>query len=626
MKKFGFIVLFLLMAAVAYAQQFTWELPPIVWLPEPLTFNMILTGIIIFFGVFLFFKEYFTIDTTAIIIMALFIIAGILSPQEGFSGFNNSATITVGCMFVLSAAIFKTGALNGFTKLLARAGRKHYLIALMLILVFTGLLSAFINDTAVVAMLLPVVLKLSKDTNTPASKLLMPLSFGALLGGCCTLIGTSTNILVSSIAESYGYEPFTMFEFSGAALWLMGAGIIYLMVAGIFFLPERKASKAEVLRENIDEYITAIQFGPKSKAIGKALGDSELVKIHKADVLQLVRNGEILSANLNVIINSEDTYRIVISPDKLKNLIDADDIHLVSNDNLKKELENENEKLFEILIPQGSQLAGRRVKNLIYGLGFHFSVLAIRRRDGILKRRFVDAKLQVGDLLLVMSNQDSLEELQNEGKLIIVSDYKQSSKPKVSKIAIAILVAAGVVATAAMGLAPIVITAMVGCVLLIIFRIINPTEAYQSIDWKVIFMLAGVLSMGTALQKTGGAEVLGSSIESLIGTFDPRIALSFVFFVTFMLTNFISNNATAALMAPIAINLAMAMQLSERPFIVAVTLAASLSFMTPMSYQTNTMIYAPGNYRFSDYLKVGTPLNIIIWIIATIVIPLYFPF
>lgn len=234
--------------------------------------------------------------------------------------------------------------------------------------------------------------------------------------------------------------------------------------------------------------------------------------------------------------------------------------------------------------------------------------------------------LKEGDMMLLISKNDVLKRLHENGDLLIVNNYDPPQKINYKKAVPALLILTGVISAAVLNIAPIVISAMVGCLLLITTRIIKPEDAYNAIEWKVIFMLAGVLSMGTALQKTGGAEMIGAQISSVMDGSSPHALLAVVFLITFVATNIMSNNATAALMAPIAINIAQAMQYSERPFLVAVMFAASLSFMTPMSYQTNSMIYVPGNYRFSDYLKVGTPLNLIIWGIAVYVIPKFFPF
>lgn len=589
--------------------------------------EIIITLLIIALGVFFFVKEVFRIDTTSILIMTLFIVTGILAPEEGFRGFNHPATITIGCMFVLSAGIFKTGLLNGVSRLLIKVGKKSYVLALVAIVIISGGLSAFINDTAVVALLMPVVVEMAKRTGMAPSKLLMPLSFGALLGGVCTLIGTSTNILVSGIAQQHDIEPFGMFEFSGAAIWLMLAGIAYLILAGMLgLLPNRKGKVAEEFKESSGSYVTEVSLLADAPGLGKSISDSDLLKKYDFKILQVNRGERMFRAYPNTHLQEGDVLKILVSPEVLQQMREVEGIKIQSDREFDADaIESDLEQMYEVLVPTNSKLAGSTLDELSFQSRYDSTVLAIRSRKGVLVKFFNKLKLKEGDLLLLLGQKISLQRLQEEGDLIVISTLEEG-KFRYKKAIPALIIVIGVVLTASLNVAPIIITAMVGALLMVVLQVIKPQEAYQAIDWKVIFMLAGVLSMSTALEKTGGADLLSGGIFHLLKDFDPRFVLSAIFFITFVATNFMSNNASAALMAPIVISLAQSLEISERPFLVAVMFAASLSFMTPMSYQTNTMIMTPGNYKFSDYLKVGTPLNIIMWIIATFVIPLYFPF
>jgi di/tricarboxylate transporter len=591
-----------------------------------MTLDIALTLGIILLAVVLFVKEAFSIDTVSILIMVLFMVTGILTPSEGFAGFNNSATITVGAMFVLSASIYKTGALNGAALLLIKAGKINNTFALLAIMLVAGVLSAFINDTAVVALLMPITIEVARKTGISPSKLLMPLSFGALMGGVCTLVGTSTNILVSGIAEKHGLASIGMFEMSGAGIWFLGVGVVYMLVAGRYLMPDRKASESLSEDYEMNKYLADVQLLPTSKLVGKVVNNTELIKEVDLELLNIVRGGEVLEVYEYSLLKAHDILKVRCDVDKLKQLETREGIVIVKTGESTKKNPKKDSKLVEVMIRPNSVFESKVLTHIRFRMVLSGApVLAIRSRKGILHSRLTETPLRAGDIILVRANENQLRSIRQNKELLIISESEEK-KADFKRIIPTLIVAAGVITTAAMGWAPIVLSACVGVLVLIGLRFISPEEAYEAIEWKVIFMLAGVLSMGMALEKTGAAALLARFINDTAGSLGPHVVLSMFFFITFMATNVMSNNASAALLAPVAIVTAQAMEVSERPFLMAVTFAASLSFMTPMGYQTNTMIYGPGNYRFVDFLRVGTPLNIILWIVASLIIPLYFPF
>ena len=589
------------------------------WLPADLPFYLTLA--IIAIGIFLFVKEYFTIDVTAILIMTLFIVTGVLAPEEGFKGFTNSATITVACMFVLSFGLFRTGVLDPLIRVLIRLGRWHFLAALVALMLFAATLSAFINDTAVVALLMPAALRLAERTGVAPGKLLMPLSFAALLGGVCTLIGTSTNILVSGIAEEQGFEPLGMFEFAPAAIWLTLAGVAYMLTLGLWILPKRDTEK----KAKITTFVAMMRYDKGATDIGKPLATSQLRKEYDAEVRWL-RNGrttERIVPEDGHLIQEGDELLVVIERERLRELRRTKGIRLLTEEGSPAapgEL-----RLYEVVVPKGSRLAGKQIGSWQFLRDLHHGVIGIRRSHENHEEDPSDVPLAEGDILLLASRQQAIYNLMQEDAVTVIDEYEIKGID-LRKALTAALVLVGVIGAASAGLAPIVLSAIVGVLALLLTRVITPEEAYAAVEWKVIFLLAGVLSMGAALQKTGGDQMIANGLFHMLGDGSPLLALSIVFGITFLATNVMSNNATAALMTPIALQLSTAMGVSERPFLVGVMFAASLAFMTPMSYQTNSMIYVPGNYRFNDYLKVGTPLNLIIWAVAMVVIPMYFPF
>jgi len=589
----------------------------------PANLNFYLTLGIIAIAVVLFVKEYFTIDVTAILIMTLFIVAGVLAPEEGFAGFTNSATITVACMFVLSFGLFRSGVLDPLIRLLIRLGRWHFLAALIALMLFAATLSAFINDTAVVAMLMPAALRLAERTGVPPGRLLMPLSFAALLGGVCTLIGTSTNILVSGIAEQQGFAPFGMFEFAPAAIWLTLAGMVYLLTVGLVLLPGR--TNGESSTSPTTEFVALVRLDKGCADIGRTLSASRIMKEYQAELLDLRHydGREVMSVNEDLKLAEGDVLKLVVGRDRLREMRRMDGYTLLTEH--RGLVPAPDLRLFEVVIPRGSRLAGKHLGSWTVQRDLEYGIIGLRRNERTEEGDILDAPIEEGDILLVANTRRNMYSLIREGDLTIIDEFEIKGV-NVRKAITATLVLVGVIGGATMGLAPIVLTAIIGVLALLVLRVITPEEAYASVEWKVIFLLAGVLSMGAALQKTGGDQMIANGLNSVLGGGSPLLALAVIFGITFMSTNIMSNNATAALMTPIALQLSTAMGVSERPFIVGVMFAASLAFMTPMSYQTNSMIYVPGNYRFNDYLKVGTPLNILVWIVAMVVIPLYFPF
>lgn len=588
-----------------------------------MTTDIAIVLVIIGLAVFFFISEKLPVDIVSVMVMLLLVSTGVLTPEEGFSGFSNSATLTVGAMFVISASIFRTGVLNGAGSLLTQLGKRNYALCLLTIMLFSGIISAFINDTAVVALFMPIVLQVAKDSKISPTKLLMPLSFGALMGGVCTLIGTSTNILVSGIAERQGEAPFGMFEMTPAGLIFLGIGILYIVLVGGPLLPNRKP--VVDMTDNLGLYLTEIVLLHNSVSVGKTIAESHLIKVIDIDIVEVIRDGDLrIQVEPDLVLQPNDILRVRCDIEKLKTLNEQEGIRIKSDWKIKNG-RNSSLKFYEAIVTPNSDFKGKSLKELDFRAHYGASVLAIRHRQEILSDKLAEAILSSGDVLFISSNEVPIRALKESGNILVISEAA-TEKFYYRKTLPALMIIAGVIITAAADIAPIVLSAAIGCLLLILTKCIKIEEAYRAIEWKVIFMLAGVLSMGAALEKTGAAALLSHYMIDSIGQWGPHAMVSAFFFITFITTNFMSNNATAALLAPIAIVAANTLGVSVRPFLMAVTYAASFSFMTPIGYQTNTMIYGPGNYRFKDYLKVGTPLNILFWIIASIIIPWFFPF
>lgn len=576
----------------------------------------------------LFISEWQTIDTVAILVMVAFMATGILTPKEGFQGFTNPATLTVGAMFIISYAIFHSGALSQVGVLLKQASGAGYFLLLLTVMSTTSILSGMVNNTAVVALLIPVLLNLSREEGRYASRLLMPLSFAGIMGGVCTLIGTSTNILVSGIAEDRGLAPIGMFEMTGAGLVFLGTGFIYMLFFGRHLLPKRKQGGELEDIYDMGHFITRVQLKDNSPSAGQMLKDSNLTQQYQFEVLQIAKpEGDKLKAAPDTTLEAGDILTIRSKAEHLSKIAGAEGITIFSPDEFSASEAMEQSKIFEALVAPESQFIGQTFAEAPFSdISETASLLGIRSRQKISSQDLENINLQSGDVLLIRGAPEEMKFFHQSDDLLVITEMEGEEQKSGRYMWPAIGILLGVIAIAALGWAPIVLTACAGALLLVLIGAISTTEAYRAIDWKVIFMLGGVLSMGAALEKTGADQLLANTIVEELGQLGPRFVLSGFFIITLIASNIMSNNASAALLAPIAITVASQLDVAARPFLMAVTYAASLSFIMPMGYQTNTMVYTPGNYQVGDYVKVGAPLTLLLWIVATFVIPFFFPF
>lgn len=592
-----------------------------------MTVEMLIVLGVIVLAVILFASEKIPTDLTAILIMSILLLTGIITPQEGVSGFSNSATVTVGAMFILSAALRETGAVNYLGVLSSRIFKFNFWVGLIGTMIAVGFASAFINNTPVVAIFIPILLGVSMDNKIGAARLLMPISFASMFGGVCTLIGTSTNIIVSSIAVQHGFPAFTMFEFTPLGLVFFAVGMIYMVAVGVRLIPEKKTAGDLTQKYRMHNYLTDVVLLGNTKLIGVAVKDSPLVKELEIDILEVIRNGRRVPTPLSeTVLQENDLLRVRSDIGQLQKLKDRVGIQMKTDCELHDEdFRCEDLILTEVIIAPNSFLVGKTIKSARFRNIFRATALALRHKGELFNVGFSETPLSAGDAILVESRRENYNDLRNDPNFVIVSDIERPHYRR-EKIIPALLIITGVVVTATLGLLPIMVGAIIGCILLVVTRCLTLNDAYSAIEWNVIFMLGGIISLGIALEKTGTAMLISNKIIGLVGDLGPAAIVSALYLLTMLLTSIMSNNATAILLAPIAISTAGAMGVGPRPFLMAIMFAASSSFMTPVGYQTNTMIYGVGQYRFADFLKVGTPLNIIFWIIATLLIPVFFPF
>ena len=576
-------------------------------------------------AVVLFVTEKFSTDIVAILVMMVLLVFRVLTPAEGLAGFANTATVTVGAMFVLSAGMFRSGAVNFVGKALGRLARHSSRLMLFVLMVGVGVLSSFLNNTAAVAILIPVVIVVARRAKTSPSKLLMPLSFASMFGGMCTVLGTSTNILASSIAEQAGLGAFSMFEFTKLGVIFFAVGVAYMMTLGRRLVPDHRGQGDLTTSFGLGDYLTDLVLQTESKSVGHALASAPLVKELNIDVLQILRGEDTLRPTPETILREGDVLRIQGDLRTINELKDRVGVTFGMSMKWRDEhLHSTDTRLVEAVVGPSSPLAGKSLAESRLRANYGASVLAIRHHGTFRHSQFENITLMPGDALLIDVPNDQIEHLTQQRVFLVVSragiprfDWRKASK------AVAIVVA--VVVVAATGLLPIVAAAATGALMMVLSGCVSTEEAYGAIEWNVLFLLAGMLSLGAAMEKTGASTMLANGMIDSVGEFGPLALLAAFFGATMLLTEVMSNNATVALLLPIAITTAQALDVDPRAFMFAVIFAASSSFMTPVGYQTNTMIYGPGQYRFKDFVRVGAPLNLIFWALGTLLIPWFWP-
>ena len=571
--------------------------------------------------------EKLSLDIIAMLVFTALLAAGILTPAEAFKVFSNEAAITVASMFILSAALERTGVIESIAHRLNRAVGQSDWSLLVVMLPIVVLLSAFINNTPVVVVFMPIMISLAASRGLKPSKLLIPLSFASILGGMCTLIGTSTNILVSSTAHQLGQPPLGMFEL-GRAGWLLAfAGMLYLLTVGRKLLPDRETLASILQATESKQYLTEVLVVADSPLVGKTLAETPLANQPKARVLEIIRASELVRTPLNaLVLEAGDRLRLTTPLASILELNQLKGVELLPKSVLGVELVGTQKAIIaECVIGPRSSLIGRSIREMNFRRRYGVLVLAVHRHGVNLREDFADVKLHYGDTLLVEGPELAMSELRGHRDFLLLLDVPETAKRRRKQV-FAVGAIAIVVALATMNILPIGALAVMAAVAVVATGCLDAEEAYEAVDWKIIFLIFGMLALGMALDKTQGAALVARTLIHGLGTWGPLVVLAAIVLLTSTLTNFLSNNAVAVLLTPIAVQAATALQSSARPFVIAVALGASACFATPIGYQTNTLVYGAGGYKFRDFIKVGLPLNLIFCALAVYLIPKLWPF
>jgi di/tricarboxylate transporter len=598
----------------------------------PVTPGMLAVFAIIVVALVLFATEPVPIDITAIGVMVSLMVLGTagpldltgISPQQGISGFASGATITVLAMFILSAGVQRTGVVQILGRKLSALTGDSETRQLGATIGAVGPISGFINNTAAVAILLPMVTDIAHEGKTSPSKLLLPLSYASMFGGTLTLIGTSTNILASEVAADLGVPnaPFSMFQFTALGILVSIAGTIYLFTLGQYLTPERIKPREDLTEEfEMGEYLTEVTVREDSPIVDSTVREALMETDFDVDIVQLIRGGEVFLEPLGPkSIQVGDIFAVRTDRDTLVELMDAEGLELVAKTVDEAELEAADEEvhnLVEVVVAPGSFLVGETLATTNFRQRYDATVLAFRRGPELIRQRMDHTRLKVGDTLLIQATADSIDRLADRRDFIIAQEVERPDFRQ-SRIPVAVGIVAAVVGVAALDILPIVVSALAGALLMVLTGCLKPTEVYEDVQWDVIFLLAGVIPLGLAMEETGGADFIAEGIVMAAGSLPLVAVLGLMYVVTAVLTNIISNNAAVVLMIPVAFEAALQIQPSAAyAFVLAVTFAASTAFMTPVGYQTNLFVYGPGGYRFTDYLRVGTPLQILLAFVTT---------
>lgn len=590
-----------------------------------MTQENILVFAILAVAVILFVSERLRVDLIAMMVLVTLALTGLVTVEEAFSGFASPAVITVWSVYIVSGALFRSGVADTLANFMLRLAGKSYLRLLFVIMLTIGIMSSFMNNIGAVAILLPAVVSVARKIKVAPSKLLIPMAFTSLLGGKMTLIGTPPNILATSIMETYGgLEPFGFFDFTPMGAIVLAVGILYFLLIGNRLLPDRTPGGDLSEAYQIRDYLSEVLIGERSSLIGQTLTESRLGQEYNLNVVQIQRREEhLLVPSNDPLLMTGDILLVQGSSQNILKASEALDLNPVHQWKFD-ELSQGSQAMIEVTLSPGSHMQGKTLKQSDFRAHYGLTVLAIQHHGEAIISNLADIPLDFGDALLIQGPEDRIAQLRRDKEFLILETPPMETR-RIKKAPLAILILAGVLFAVSARVLHVSTAMLIGAVLMILTRVLDMDEAYDAIEWKSVFLIAGMLPMGIAMQNSGTALFLAEKIVELVGSWGTEAVMMGIFLMTALTTEVMSNAAATVLVTPIAIDAARNLGANPQTFVMAVVIAAATSFLMPIGHQANVLVFGPGGYKFGDYTKVGVWLNMIIFIVVLIFLPIIWP-